>query len=250
MADLNNLTTLAKRLRPLLGNYIQGLVGASIGEGPGIDLTVANDITTVGLGGDTVLVYHDNGDPVEEYATITLALASCVSGDAVFVPGGTFTENITIPAGVGVHSMGNRTTIAGTVTLGGANSHLMNITIAISDSSAGDLIGVIGPSSGMAYLRDVWISVTNNGAGNAYSIQVDDGDIEAMMGRMEAITNGGGDAIGMYCPAEKVGIGYSDNNLVYAQATNGGDGYAFKTEGGDMYAFGGFVEASTSPVGD
>ena len=92
MADENNLTTLAKRLRPLLGNFVQNLVKSVIDEGPGIDLTISGDITTVGMGGDTILLYHSDGSPISEYE-FTLdglndALDVAMVGDVIFLPAG------------------------------------------------------------------------------------------------------------------------------------------------------------------
>lgn len=95
MADENNLTTLAKRLRPLLGRYIENLAGQLIGEGPGIDVVKSGNLNMVGLGGDTILLYHANGNPVSEYTFtdtgINAALAAATAGDIIQLPAGTLT---------------------------------------------------------------------------------------------------------------------------------------------------------------
>lgn len=90
------------------------------GEGPGIDITDDG----IGLGGDTVLLYHDDGTPVSEFTTITLAMAAASSGELVEVPPGIFIEDFTVPAGVGLVSKGNNSIIHGTITLGGQSSHM------------------------------------------------------------------------------------------------------------------------------
>jgi len=93
-----------------------GSGGGGVGpptEGPGIDLVGLQ----VGLGGDSFLLYDDEtAAPVAEYATLTLALAAAVSGQMVETPGGSYTETVTIPAGVTVCSKGNNTVIHGSST--------------------------------------------------------------------------------------------------------------------------------------
>ena len=249
MADKNNLTTSAKRLRPLLGNFIQGLVKSVIGEGPGIDLVVSGDITTVGLGGDSFLLYDDGGNPVAEYATLTLALAAASAGQVVITPAGTFTENVTVPAGVGVRSIGNNTILAGVISLGGNNSFLKSITIALTVNSAGDAAGVIGPPSGEAIINDCTIVVTNNGAGNAYSVQVGNGNILILKSNLKCYANGGGDALAIYGALETVGICNSDGTIIWAIAVGGGVGHGAATDGSaDFKIKGGEIIATTSPI--
>jgi hypothetical protein len=71
-------------------------------EGPGIDLVGQQ----VGLGGDTVLTYHANGNPVSEQAAtaagLIAALAAAASGDTVWLPSIeiALTQAITVPASV------------------------------------------------------------------------------------------------------------------------------------------------------
>lgn len=82
------LSELAKRLEPFLTKTAMSAARATLnaGEGPGID--VVNGV--VGLGGDSVLLYHSSGSPVSEYAATTAglvaALAGAVSGDIVLLP--------------------------------------------------------------------------------------------------------------------------------------------------------------------
>jgi hypothetical protein len=249
MADENNLTTLAKRLRPLLGDFVQGLVKSVIGEGPGIDLVVSGNITNVGLGGDSFLLYDDGGNPVAEFATLSLALASASSGQVVITPAGTFTENVTVPPGVGVRSIGNNTILAGIISLGGNNSFLKSVTLALTVNSAGDIAGIIGPPSGEAILNDCTIVVTNNGAGNAYSVQVGAGDILILKCNCKAYANGGGDALAIYGASETIGICNSDGTIIWALAVGGGVGHGVATDGSADYKIkGGEIIATTTPI--
>jgi hypothetical protein len=224
-------------------NLSTGGAGAPPTEGPGIDIIGFQ----VGLGGDSVLLYHNDGTPISEYATVALALADAGPGEAVIMPAIAFTEDITIPAGVSLSGVGNKSIIYGTVTLGGSVSNVIGISIVVSGNSAGDLFAVQGPGSGTANLFDVWISITNNGAGNAYGVLVDDGDINVRNSIIYALSDSG-DAVGFYSPVDKLGLCHSNNNLVYATSISG-DGYAFKTDGSDMYATDGLVETTTAPVG-
>lgn len=86
MAD--SLTVLTKRMEPLLVHQARGAAQAAItaAEGPGIDV-VGNKI---GLGGDSILVYHANGNPASEYpatdAGLDLALAAMATEDVLATP--------------------------------------------------------------------------------------------------------------------------------------------------------------------
>jgi hypothetical protein len=249
MADENNLTTLAKRLRPLLGNFVQGLVKSVIGEGPGIDLVVSGDITTVGLGGDSFLLYDDGGLPVAEYSTLTLALAAAATGNVIITPAGIFTEDVTIPAGVGVRSIGNNTIIVGTIILAGNASFLASITISLTVNQSGAITSIIGPSSGEAMVGDCNILVTNNGVGDAYIIQMGNGDLIVKNTRGRCYTNGGGDALAVYGVPDSTGKCQTQDCMLDAITTGGGDGHGAATDGtADFDIRGGKIEATTSPI--
>lgn len=127
------LTTLAKRLRPFLSGQIGAMAasGAFMNEGPGIDL-VGN---TIGLGGDTILLYNSDGTPVEEWpateAGLVQALAAAASGNVVELPAGTITltAGITIPSVIHVHGISREKSIityAPTITGGGNNIGIDN----------------------------------------------------------------------------------------------------------------------------
>lgn len=94
-------------------------------EGPGISI-VGN---TIGLGGDTVLLFDSGGAALAEYAAtaagVDAALAAATSGDVVWLPAGTIAGNHTVPAGVEVTGAGvEKSILSGTITNNGSLSHL------------------------------------------------------------------------------------------------------------------------------
>jgi len=99
----DNLTTLAKRLRPLLLSIAEGAMNAN--EWDNIILIVAD-------GGGTTY-YPATG------AGLTSALAASSSGDVIYLPSGTFSGNQTVAAGVNVFGFGVTSIVSGTVTNNG-----------------------------------------------------------------------------------------------------------------------------------
>lgn len=140
----------------------------ALGEGPGIDIVGR----TVGLGLDTVLLSHGDGTPAVEYATITLALAAASSGDTIYLPPGTFTEDITIPDGVIVRgSEMNSSIIAGQVTFAG-DGWLSDAAVVISANDAATYAGVWAPDvlNKVGFIDHLFIMVVQAGAGSGYGI--------------------------------------------------------------------------------
>jgi hypothetical protein len=79
---------------------------------------------------------------------------------------------------------------------------------------------------------------------------MNDGDLFIKVSYGTCITNGGGDAIGIFVPVDKVGDCDSNDNYIYATATSGGDGWAFVSRGsGNIYVTDGMAVGSTAPVG-
>lgn len=155
----------------------------------------------VGLGGDQVLLYRSDGQPVKEYDTIAAACAAAASGDAVELPPGTYAESITIPAGVTVRGRGPATVIAGTVT-GADGATLKDVYVRVVGDSVDPLYGIKGAG---AYFRalDCFVYVEN--------------------------------ATG---PARAVGCvsgGDSRFQNVRVGATGGTEGYGFYQDVGDMF---------------
>lgn len=139
----NNITTLAKRLRPFLMGVIESSIIAGVQEGPGVDI-VTGAAQTIGLGGDSILLLDSAGSPAAEYAAtgtgLAAALAAAGSGDVVVLPAGTITDDHSIPAGVTVVGQGGASVLSGVITNSGA---LALVTCSGTLSGAGDKIWVI-----------------------------------------------------------------------------------------------------------
>ncbi len=171
MANINDLlTTLAKRLRPLMVAVSEATLTA--GEGPGIDIAD----NKVGLGGDAILLYKSNGDPVAEFAAteagLTAALAAAASGNVVLLPAVTIAGNHSVPAGVTLLGISPESCIlTGTLTLG-EGAALMDIAVAPTATDGNPLVGVAAPSSGEARIYNCRIAPVNNGAGGVHAVHV------------------------------------------------------------------------------
>lgn len=210
------LTTLAKRLRPFIIGQTTAVAvsGGYVGEGPGIDLIGY----LVGLGGDSVLRYHTGGDPVTEFpltfAGLSAALATATTGEWIRINSPcTITGDIDVPIGVELRADSRgQVTIIGEVSLN-SNSKLTKITVANAANSASALYGVVGPTSGSAYLSDCDISSIQSGSGNAYAI----GAINGLV-----INNGN-----IYC----------DDCKLYGSSV-GGSGYGGRSTRGYLYVTG------------
>ena len=125
------------------------------------------------------------------------ALAAGSSGDMVWVPPCTLTGDFTIPEGIGVASMGNKTYFAGQVTLE-PDTFLLSIIVLKTYNQAGTAYGVIGPASGTAYLDDTAVKITNTGAGDVHAVAVSaGGDIEIWGCDIWGNASGAGDGYGV-----------------------------------------------------
>lgn len=165
-----SLTELAKRLEPLIVGQAVGAAQTVItgGEGPGIDIAG----NKVGLGGDTILIYHANGSPAAEFAAtdagLDLAQAAMASGDMMVTPQCTFTAAHTFTAGL-YYLYG--TIFSGQITLAdGVQTNYLKVVRTAND--ANDLIGVIAPASGSVLIYDPYINVIQSGAGDAVGLLV------------------------------------------------------------------------------
>ena len=99
----DNLTTLAKRLRPLLLSIAEGAMNAN--EWDNIILIVAD-------GGGTS--YYD-----PDATGFAAAIAAASSGDVIYVPPATISGNHTVPSGVAVYGESKNTIFSGTITNNG-----------------------------------------------------------------------------------------------------------------------------------
>jgi len=172
----NDLTTLAMRLRPLLVAVTSGVINQvfEAGEGPGINLVG----TVIGVGLDSILLVHANGNPASEYTTITAACSAAASGDIIIIArAGTFNESFTIPAGVGLVGLGrDQTIITGQVTLS-HGSMLWGVSV-VRTGTTETLYGVVGPvtAQSRAAIINCKVSVTVT-SGTAIALYINGGEI-------------------------------------------------------------------------
>lgn len=190
-----------------------------ITEGPDIDLVVAAGITTVGRGGDTVLLFDSGGNPLAEFAATSAGLdaasAAAAAGDVVWMPAVTIIDDHVFTAGVHYIGVSRWASIlTGEITLGNATTlEICSITRTAND--ANDLKGIIAPAAGIARIRDCSISCTQAGAGDAYAVAVESG--------------GSVEGWGSYLNGDSAG----------------GNGYAGFVTAGNLYLYGGRCVGST-----
>jgi len=142
---------------------------------------------------------------------LNAAIAAASSGDAIFMPPGTYSGNHTIPDGVSVVGLDRkRCILTGQINLG-LNSILSEVSVTRTGSS-GTLYGVVIENSN-----------------------------SRVVGCLITVTNSGGDAIGVY--ASPGVVGYSDGCSV--DVTASGDGWGYYADGSDIYIESGSVEADT-----
>lgn len=230
----------------LWNGYPIGNAGGGIAlEGPGIDI---NGIT-VGLGGDTVLLYYGNA-PVAEFDTVTEALAASAPGNLVYLPPGVFIEDIIIPSGVTLSSMSNNTTISGSITLVG-QCWMKGVTMDVTRTSNTAIMGLTSGTSGISILDDCTIKITNNGTGDTFGIQMRDGELRLWNCVVESYNNAGGNAVSVYEFSALNGALISSDTYYTALASGSGSGYAFVNKGlSDWYITAGKTVVTTAPIGD
>ena len=145
-----------------------------IGEGgvgdAGADIRISGrSIQRAGAG---VLLFSGSGALLAEYATITAALAASASGDLVRAAAGTYTENITVPAGVTLEGSGYSATIfAGTISLG-AGARFDHGTAQLIGDDAGALYCLTVGATGTAYVGVDACVKCENSTGPAYAVKM------------------------------------------------------------------------------
>ena len=183
MADYqNNITTLAKRLKPFFMSWVQQIIDNSITGG-----ALVNRIYRFDYGSETVDVY-DGTD-----AGLTSALAASATGDIVWVlahqiSGGTWT----IPAGVEVVGLGQTKTILTGPVIVSDGSGLTQLSVLVNDADNPNMVyAVQGPTAGTAYINECHIGAWNTGgtAGASYGISKLDGQVYMEGGWLEGGTN-------------------------------------------------------------
>jgi hypothetical protein len=149
---------------------------SQVQEGPGIDLVSS----TIGLGGDTILLYDSGGQPVAEFAAtsagLDAAIAGAGSGDIVLLPAITVDGNHTVVDGITVMGMDrDRSVLSGLITVGSAAA-LDTLSVIRTANDANDLVGVKNTNgNNPAYIRNCTLDVRQSGAGGAYCIYTDGG---------------------------------------------------------------------------
>ena len=153
------------------GAVVEGGV-SSAGGGEvkaGADIRIHADGVTVARAGNRILLFSE--EPLREYAVdgVGTAMAASVAGDVVLLPPGTFTADILVPAGVALFGRGRGSVLTGALWLeDGASAESLDVVRTASDDD--DLVGVLGPATGKATLRDVHVSLVHTGTGKALGV--------------------------------------------------------------------------------
>jgi hypothetical protein len=130
-----------------------------------------------------IILYDISGLVKREYSFsvdgLDAAIAAAVSGDVVWIPAGSISGGPwTVPAGVSVQGMGRNSIMMGQVILGDG-SELCDLKVFNWDNLETDIITVIGPSTGSAYLFHCSVMALNCGAGDAIGLQGSTGAVDA-----------------------------------------------------------------------
>lgn len=199
--------------------YVSIVQEVEIGEGPGIDVTGASPEQTVGLGGDTVLLYDAGGDPVAEFAAtsagLIAALAAMADGDVCELPAGTISGGPwTVTHGT-LRGKSLATVLDGQVNVSD-NCRLEGASVIRSGSDTDPVIGVQLADGGEVTRC---VIIVANVAGPAYAVYAQhDGECEA-------------------------------HDCVVGATGNSSNGYGYYADGAEIYANGGLVTEGTIPVG-
>jgi len=165
----------AELIRLLRPEFLSGVSssGAAVKEGAGIDLTL---VSTVGLGGDSTLLYDSGGAPVTEFlatdAGLQAAVAEAASGDTILLPSLTIASaGLTLPDGValiGMFGFKSKLALTGSVALTGSNL-VKDLWLDLTANDANNIMGVTDGGTGNELIH-CRVIATQAGAGNAYAI--------------------------------------------------------------------------------
>lgn len=184
-------------------------LGQNVLEGPGIDLIESGADRTVGLGGDSVLLYRVDGSPVAEFDTISAALSAASRGCTILLPSKAFDENVVMIAGVTIRGMGLGSVIHGTVT-GAEDACLKDVYVDLTADSPNPLYGVKGAGVKFRVLN-TYVYV-ENATGPARAVAaVSGGETRCQNVRVAAV--GGEEGYGFY---QDVGDLYTDHCIARA----------------------------------
>ena len=137
----------------LIDSLIGEIEKTVVSEGPGIDLVSVGNDTRVSIGGDSILVYHANGNPVSEYFTLSSAQTGCFSGDIILLPVGTIDISMDSSDKTNIRYIGMdryATILQGHIILNDGCS-LENLTVK-NKQDASLFTAITGPSSGLAQI--------------------------------------------------------------------------------------------------
>jgi len=146
--------------------------------GPDIDITVA----TLQREGRDVLLFSGSGALLLDYPGVIVGLLAAagasVAGDVIEMPAGTIVGDFAVPAGVILRGRGWQSILEGQLTLG-AGAGAEHLKVFQDVDTADDIIGIIGPATGEATIRDVQVSLNQAGAGKALGLLSAGGTLRA-----------------------------------------------------------------------
>lgn len=146
----------------------------------GTDIHVSGN--TIAREGRDILRFSSVGALCAEYPAnetgLAAALAGAASGDIVEIPAGMIAASVTVPAGVTLRGWGWNSILNGTLTLA-AGAGAEHLQVYQSVNSGDDIIGVIGPATGTAVIRDVQVSLAQAGAGKSLGLLSNGGTLRA-----------------------------------------------------------------------
>jgi hypothetical protein len=146
----------------------------------GADIRVSG--YTIARKGTGILLFDGSGGVLTEYSAdatgIAAAIAAASAGDVIQIPARTITADVSVPAGVALVGRGWNSVIDGVLTLanGASAAHLKVYQL---DDSVDDIIGVVGPASGTAVIRDIQVSLSQTGSGAALGLLSNGGTLRA-----------------------------------------------------------------------
>jgi hypothetical protein len=171
----NNITTLARRLKPFFPP------GSGGGGGEPGDQNLQR-VHLLDLSAGVSLDYNPN------LTGLNSAIAAAAAGDIIWIPACTISGSITIPDQVEVRGMGAGKTIVAGQVRGGLYSVLSGVTIVRSTASGSAVYGILAPALGDLVIEngypspgsafqviDSAVRINNTGAGDAYGFSTEAG---------------------------------------------------------------------------
>jgi hypothetical protein len=229
MADpfQNNITTLARRLKPFIMSTAEA--------------TAASQAVKI-------VVHHRDGAPAE-YFDVTdagwdLAAAACRDYDTMVSPPALYSAAHTVPANVTYWGHGPGPTLHTATLTYSAGSIGMDHILIISANDANEAIGIAGPATGTAWLNRVSVEVTQAGSGASTGVKAGAGTLILRDVPTEVTANGAGMANALTCNAGGVVEIYE---APMEGITGGvGNAYGVYVEDGDVSIWGGKCLGTTA----